>query len=282
MIKVSILIVHYNTPGLLRQTLRAIRRAAPRCRYEILVVDNNPGCRVFDWLQTDFPEARVLISESNLGFGQGMNLAMREAKGELFFVFNPDTVLQPGTIEALVDYLQEHEEVGLVGPKLCHPDGGLQYSCYRFMTPKMILYRRLPGLGRLPAVKRALRRYLMVDWDHLQVRAVDYLLGAAVMARRSAVEAVGGFDPQFFVYFEDQDWCWRFWRAGWHVHYLPTVSLIHYHRRETATGSFVSQLFNPLTRVQMQSAWRYYRKWRGQNNPRLAIMKDEESLEAQS
>lgn len=264
----SILIVHYNTPKLIRQTLRGIRRSAPRLRFEVIVVDNNPKMRVQEMIAREFPDARVLVSDRNLGFGGGMNKAFAAATGRYLLVFNPDIAVFPGAFEECVRFMDEHRDIGMLGPKLMNPDGSIQHSCYRFMEPKTIFYRRIPFLKYLPAAKREMGRYLMSEWDHGQMRNVDYLLGACMCVRREAFEAVGGFDPAYFVYFEDQDWCRRFWLAGWRVVYYPGASMVHYHRRETAEGGFWQQIRNPLTRIQMQSAMHYFKKFRGQPNPR--------------
>ena len=267
---VSILIVHYNTPRLLRQTLKGIRRADPRVGYEVIVVDNNPNNRIDEMVATEFPEVKIVVNQSNQGFGRGMNRAMKEASGRYTFIFNPDMILMPGALEQLVEYMDLHQDVGMVGPRLSNPDGTLQHSCYRFMQPSIIFYRRIPFLRILPQAKRAVRNYLMVDDDHSKVQDVDYILGAAMLIRKQALDEVGGFDPEFFVYFEDQDLCRRFWKKGWRVVYNPDVELIHYHRRETAEGGFVKQIFNPLTRIQIQSALYYYKKYKGEDNPHVA------------
>ncbi len=262
MIDVSILIVHYNTPGLLRQTLKGIYRLEHRCRVEIIVVDNNPAQPVAEKVRAEFPNTQIIITGKNVGFGQGMNLAMAQAKGRYLFVFNPDMILTDGSVENLIAFMDAHSEIGMVGPRLSNPDGSLQKSAYRFMEPRVILYRRLPGLRALSGAQEAVDRYMLSDRDLTKTQDVDYILGAAMFVRREAYEAVGGFDPNFFVYFEDQDWCRRFWMAGWRVVYHPEVELIHYHRRETAEGGFMKQLLNPLTRVQIKSAIYYYKKYK--------------------
>ena len=208
----------------------------------------------------EFSQVKVFENKENRGFAQGMNRAIEEASGRYLFSFNPDMVVPPGSLETLVQYLDDHHEVGAVGPKLECPDGGVQHSCYQFMELKTILYRRLPLLKKLPFAKAHLNKYLMADWDHATTREVDYLLGAAILLRRETVDQVGVFDPQFFMYFEDQDLCRRCWDAGWKVVYHPDSTMIHYHRRETATGNFLQQLLNPLTRAQIKSAVYYYKK----------------------
>jgi N-acetylglucosaminyl-diphospho-decaprenol L-rhamnosyltransferase len=170
-------------------------------------------------------------------------------------------ILMPGAVEELMVFMDSHKNVGMVGPQLLNPDGSLQHSAYRFMDPRVILYRRIPLLRSLPFAKEAVDQYLMVGEDSSKIRDVDYILGAAMFVRRSALEEVGGFDPEFFVYFEDQDWCRRFWEKSWRVVYYPPVQLIHYHRRETAQGGFFKQLMNPLTRIQIKSALYYYKKY---------------------
>jgi N-acetylglucosaminyl-diphospho-decaprenol L-rhamnosyltransferase len=260
MMKLSILIVHYNTPGLLRQTLKGIRGAAPSFPYEVIVVDNNPKCRIDTKVRREFPEVRLLKTAKNIGFGCGMNYALEHARGEYCLIFNPDIIVLPGSLEALVTHLEQNPDVGAVGPQLLHPDKKIQCSCYQFMKPSMIIYRRIPFLHHLPHAKREIKEYTMSDWDHKTVREVDYLLGAAICAPRTVLEEIGGFDPNFFMYFEDQDLCRRIWGLGKSIVYLPDAQMIHYHRRETAEGGFFKQIFNPLTRIQLKSAVYYYKK----------------------
>ncbi|MFH1404940.1 MAG: glycosyltransferase family 2 protein [Patescibacteria group bacterium] len=266
--EVSILIVHYNTPGLLRQTLKGIFSSCPQCTYEVIVVDNNPGMRIKDKVQQEFPNVKVIASDSNLGFGGGMNLAMERACGKYFFVFNPDIALFPGAIEELYRFMEKNLDVGIVGPQLLHPDRSIQNSCYRFANPMTIVYRRVPLLRSIEHAKKSVADYLMAEWDHGQTRDVDHLLGAAMFIRSQAIKQVGGFDPRFFIYFEDQDLCRRFWENNWRVVYHPDASIIHYHRRETAEGGFIKQLTNPLTKMQIKSAIEYYKKYKGKGNPR--------------
>ncbi len=265
---VSILIVHYNTPKLLRQTLKGIFAMQSAASFEVIVVDNNPSMRVDELVRGEFPEVKLLVSDQNVGFGNGMNLAIANANGRYFFVFNPDIAITDHALDELMKYMDTHTDVGMVAPRLSNPDGSLQSSCYRFMGPEIILYRRIPLLAKLPFAKKAVDQYLMKDWNHAETQDVDYVLGAAMFVRREAYEAVGGFDPNYFIYFEDQDWCRRFWRAGWRVVYHPKANFVHYHRRETAEGGFFGQMLNPLTRKQMKSAIYYYRKYRGEKHPR--------------
>lgn len=268
MIDISLIIVGYRNHRLVRQTLKGIRRAAPAVSYEIILSESDPDDATARMAEAEFPEVRVVRNGSNVGFGVGMNNGMALATGRYVLVFNPDIVVRPGAFEELVRYMDAHPKVGMVGPRLRNPTGGLQHSCYRFTRPWTILFRRVPLLRNLPAARRHLAEYTMAEWDHASTREVDYLLGAALLIRREALAAVGGFDPRYFMYFEDQDLCRRFWKEGWKVVYHPGAELIHYHRRETADGNFFRQLLHPLTREQIKSAVYYFLKFRGQENPR--------------
>lgn len=263
----SIVIIGYKNHRLVRQTLKGIRRVSPSVSHEILLVENDPSGATTA-MAREFPEVKVIDERKNVGFGRGMNRGFDDAKGRYVMVFNPDVVVLPGAFEKLVAYLDAHPDVGMVGPQLRNPDGTLQHSCYTFMTPATVLARRLPFVRRLKRVRDHLDRYTMAAWDHAKTRDVDYLLGAAILVRRSALDQVGGFDPAYFMYFEDQDLCRRFWKAGHRVVYHPESSMIHYHRRETADGNFWQQLVHPLTRVQIKSAVYYFLKYRGDGNPR--------------
>lgn len=261
----SILIVHYNTPRLLRQTLKGLVRFAPTCSHEIIVVDNNPAARVADEVRREFPEVKIVLNSENVGFGRGMNTAAVAAEGRYFLIFNPDIAVLEGSLDKLVHFLDDHPEAGAVGPKLLSPDGATQYSCYRFAKPLTILARRFPFAEKIPFLKRELDRYLMSDFDHKTTKEIDYVLGASLLVRRTAWEKLGGFDPAYFMYFEDQDLCHRLWNHGWKVMYLPEAKMVHYHRRETAEGNLVMQIFHPLTKFQIKSAGHYFRKFKNRS-----------------
>lgn len=268
--EVSILIVHHNTKRLLRQTLKGIFNMQTEVPFEVVVVDNNPEVRVAEEVMAEFEKVKIVVSEQNVGFGSGMNLAIKEARGRYLFVFNPDIAVFDGLLEKLIEFMDkpENQLVGIVGPKMLNPDRSFQQSFYRFMDPSIIVYRRVPFLRNMAFAKKALDNYLMKDADSTQTQEVDYLLGAALFIRRKALQEVGGFDPEYFVYFEDQDLCRRFWMKNWKVVYYPEAWLVHYHRRETAEGNFIKQLLNPLTRIQIKSAIYYYKKYKYETYPR--------------
>jgi len=181
----SIIIVHTFEKYLIRQTLDSIRRAAPKARAE-------------------FPQVRHIPLERNVGFGSAMNRGIDVARGRYVLIFNPDIVIQPESLETMLEFMDANPEVGMCGPQLRNPDGSLQYSCYRSPTLMVPAYRRT-FLGKFGVGKQAIEDYLMMDQSHDQQMEVDSLIGAALFTRKTALDEVGSFDERFFMYYEDND-----------------------------------------------------------------------------
>lgn len=266
---VSIIIVHTFEKRLVRQTLRGLRRAAPKIRYEVIVVDNNPPEGMEDVLRTEFPEVRYMRNPKNIGFGAAMNVGIKASRGRYVLIFNPDIVVQPGSLEELVRFMDQYQDVGVCGPQLQNPDGSLQYSCYRLPTFMLPAYRRTP-LGMLSFGKHAVSHYMMYEDDHSQTMDVDSLIGAALFTRREALQDVGLFDERFFMYYEDNDLCRRFWEKGYRVVYHPLAHMVHYHRRASADGGLFRQLMSRFAWIHIHSAIKYFLKYRGVTDPRTA------------
>lgn len=269
MLDLSIIILNYRSRGLLKECLRAIRLARPAIAVEVIVVDNASGDGTPVMVRSEFPDVRLIASDRNLGYAGGNNLGLKAATGRNVMIMNPDIIVRDGSLETLVKYLDEHANVGLVGPKLTNPDGSMQYSCYRFHTLMTPVYRRTP-LGALPFARRAINSFIMTDLDRTAPREVDWLLGGAIVARRSAAEKVGLLDERFFLYFDDVDWSRRFWEAGFRVVYVPSSEMVHFHKRESAEGEWWKIFTNKVGRTHLLSAYKYFLKYKGKENPRYA------------
>jgi hypothetical protein len=138
---------------------------------------------------------------------------------------------------------------------LTDEQGEVQVSARRFYTVRSLLMRRTP-LGRLFPNSRALREHLMLDFDARSDRAVDWVIGGAMLVRREARQRVGPLDERFFLYFEDVDWCFRMWQAGWEVLYTPDSRMVHGHRRASAQGAFRRAFW-----LHVGSFLSFYEKW---------------------
>lgn len=265
---ISIIIVNYGTKGHLRQALKSVRRHAGAEAHEILVVDNASRDGSAKMVREAFPEVRLFALEENVGFARGNNLAMREAKGDFFFIMNPDAMLTEGALGRMRAFMEERPDVGMLGPRLKHPDGSLQESAHRFPSAWTPIFRRTP-LGRLSRARTEMDRYNLKGELGSEPLEVDWMEGAALFVRRDAASEVGLFDERFFIYMEDADWARRFWRAGWKVVWFPGATVLHYHRRESRDGLwFLAPLTNRVSRIHIMSAVKYFLKWRGEPHPR--------------
>lgn len=253
MIRCSVIIVHYNTPALLKDCLYSLAALPEAGDLEIIVVDNNSAQaqEVEEQARHIIPSLNWIANPRNMGFAAANNRGMAQARGRYFCLLNSDTIVKPGALATLCTYLETHPRVGMVGPLLRNPDGSTQQSCYRVPT----LLRTLSD-GLL--ITNLLRPLPAVDdyknWPHDRERLVEMVIGACVMVRREAVTAVGGLDTRFFMYSEDADWCRRFTRAGWRVAFDPQAVVIHIGR-----GSATEDSLTAIDRAEY-SWWQYFFK----------------------
>jgi GT2 family glycosyltransferase len=263
--KLSIIIVHYRTRGLLKHCLQGLLDAKIGVEHEIIVADNASKDGTKEMCARKFPSVRFLENAVNIGFGRANNAAMKEARGEYFVILNPDTCIFPGQFEKVLAYAESHPDVGVVGAKLMNPDGTTQTSCYR--SPKWFtpLTRRM-FFGNMPFGKRENARFLMTDFDRKETREVDWVQGSFMCVPRRVVDEVGGFDDRYFMYFEDIDWCRRIRASGRRVVYFPEAAFIHYHRRESDGGGLIQTLRRKTARYHIASWIQYVWKWRGQKS----------------
>lgn len=253
--KLSVVIVHFNTSADLGRCLDALERCPPACEHAVTVVDNastDPGLAA---VRAAHPGARWLMNDRNEGYARGCNRGLRAVDAEYVLLLNPDVVAQPGAIDALLRVAEAHPRAGLLGPQLLNEDGTIQESCRRFYTLGTLLMRRTP-LGRLAPRSRAVARHLMRDFDHRTTRPVDWVIGGCVLVRREAVTRVGAMDERFFLYFEDVDWCYRMGQAGYDVLYAPESRFVHRHRRDSAGGPMRRSFW-----LHLGSLISFYEKW---------------------
>lgn len=258
----SIIILNYKTRGLLKQCLRGVQLFDLNLDYEIIVVDNHSGDGTVEMMRGEFPHIKLITSPENNGFAAGVNLGIKEAIGNYLLLLNTDVAILDNAIRKMYDFMESYSQAGLAGPKLLNPDGSTQLSCYRFPSFFIPIYRRTP-LGKLPFAKKNLRKYLMLDWNHKESRTVDWILGACMIVKKEAVNKVGLMDERFFLYFEDVDWCRRFWQNGYKVYYMAEVELVHYHKRESAENPGLKGVFSYPTRIHIASWLKYFAKYLG-------------------
>jgi N-acetylglucosaminyl-diphospho-decaprenol L-rhamnosyltransferase len=263
----AIVIVSYNTRDLLRDCLRSIDPGSAACALDIWVVDNRSRDGSAAIVRAEFPHVHVIDSQRNGGYAYANNLVLREIvrtegaelraeRGEAstqssvlnpqsyapdyVLLLNPDTIVPPGALDALVGFLEAHPAVGACGPKLLLGDGSLDLACRRsFPTPEIAFYR-MTGLARLFPRSPRFGRYNMSHLDPDLQTEVDAVVGACMLVRGAVVREVGLLDESYFMYGEDLDWAYRIKQYGWKVMYVPSVTVHHFKRASSRQRPFGS------------------------------------------
>lgn len=256
----AVSVVSYRTPELLRACLEALARERDSLELEITVVDNASGDGSAELVARDFPNVRVLRNARNVGFGAGHNQALRRSRARALLVLNSDATVRPGALRTLVDYLDAHPDVAVVGPRLVYPDGRAQRSMRRFPTVWTLFFESTQ-LQRFWPSSSFVRRYYALDWRDDVAREVDWLVGACLCVRSAAAAQVGLYDERFFLYSEELDWARRFRAAGWRIVYLPTAEVEHHE------GASARQDLAARDQLFQMSKLAYAAKWHG---PRVA------------
>jgi GT2 family glycosyltransferase len=223
MTTIAMVIVNYNTCKELHSCLASIARDDAA---EIIVVDNGSTDDSVEMVRACYPHVALIAIATNCGYGAAANQAIEHCHHDYILLLNSDTILAPDSARSLKLYLDQHPQAAIVGPRLTNPDGTLQPSCYPYPTP-FNLFLEESLLGRLIAYLPALRNHFLRTWSHDKTRSVPWVLGAALAIRRSAFQAVKGFDPTFFMYFEETDLCMRLGKAGWQTHFAPITTIVH-------------------------------------------------------
>jgi len=257
----SIIITHHRTSVLLKLCLNSIRENIGEIEHEIIVVDNQVEPANQDLIKEKFPLVQFISFPKNIGYAKLVNKGIESTQGEHLFILNADIIVLNDSINRLLEFIQNHPQVGLVAPQLLTFSNLVQSSCFRFPNLGAILARRT-FLGKLDWGKKKINQFLIKGEDS-SPKTVDWVQGSAMLVRREVIKKVGLLDERFFMYLEDADWCRRFWQNGYQVIYLPTAQMSHYYYRSSKKlGGFLDILFNRYTRLHLISAMKYFWKWR--------------------
>ncbi len=220
------IVVTYNSAGFIGECLDSMGSAADDGRLKVVVVDNASVDGTVDIVSSRFPWAKIIRSHWNRGFGAGNNLGFEKVEGDWCLFLNPDAVVVEGALDELARFLADHSEVVCVGPAVLDGNGKRTLSYFPFTGLLTSLWSAV-GLQRiLPLNRTNGRRELRCRPPNRSVE-VDRLLGAAMMVKRRALDAVGRFDERFFLYSDEEDLCLRLRQAGWKVCYHPEASVVH-------------------------------------------------------
>ena len=256
MVDLSIVIVSWNVRDLLRRCLNSILDTGCSILVEVIVVDNASTDGSVEMVETEFPGVHLITNADNRGFPAANNQGIAVAQGRYVFLLNPDTELVGDALATMVTFADAHPDVGIVGPQLLNSDGSVQSSRRRFPTLATAFFESTWLQSCSPP--RALERYYVLDRPDDAVQDVDWVTGAALLARRKAIQQVGPMDEGFFMYSEELDWCRRFRETGWRVVYLPAARIVHHVGKSSEQVVAARHIHFQTSKV------RYFRKYHGE------------------
>jgi GT2 family glycosyltransferase len=261
----SIIIVPYRCKDRADVTLEAVYNSKTNYSYEVIVVDNDSQDGTVEMIRQKYlsnPEIAAkttLIENTNEGFVGGNNRGLALAKGGYVLLLNPDTKLAPDNLQVMLDFMKSRPDVGAASCKLIKENGEIDWASRRSEPDPKVAFYRLSGLQKL--FPKKFGSYNKLDKSVDEESEVDAIVGAYMMISRECLNKVHGFDPDFFMYGEDLDLCFRIRQAGYKVWYYPKTYSYHYKGQSSKKASAFSlyHFHNAM--------WVYYKKhYKGKYN----------------
>jgi GT2 family glycosyltransferase len=248
-VDLSIIIVNWNTRELLANCLQSIAETVRGLSLEVIVVDNASKDGSAAMVREHFPQVKVIENRDNRGFGAANNQALRVMAGRYALLINSDAVLTEGAVEKLFSFLEGHPEAAMACGQLLNADGSKQNAIAAFptlltlLTNTSLLEILFPG------------RYPSKRYPHPEPIEVDSGIGACLLVRKEAIDAVGMFDERYFFFFEETDWALQLRRAGWKIFHVPDARIYHLQGRSIGR--------NVASRIAFyRSRYQFFEKWR--------------------
>jgi GT2 family glycosyltransferase len=253
---VTFVIINYNTAALTTACIQSIYQYTKEIDFEIILVDNASPERSVASITTFYPEIQFFQSKGNIGFGRANNLAIDQSKGKYLFLLNSDTLLISDAAQTFFHYMEDASNLSVAccGGALIHQDGKAQVSYGNFPT----IFEAFSSLGPLLLYPTFFKRHVSSGVFNYspEVRSVDYICGADMFIRKSVLDQIGTFDPEFFLYFEEVDLSLRMQIAGFKSVLLPQVKIIHLEGGSQADSSH----HNPVKALEFAKSRQLYFK----------------------
>lgn len=259
LIDVSIIMLSYNTRDLLEQCLRSIEEKVKGVSYEIIIIDNASADQSVEMVRSKFPQATLVCNEQNLFGPLPLNHGIRISRGRYVMIVNTDVIFLDGVCERMYEYLETHQEVAAVSPRLVDANGSAEACFCRERTFQSCIYN-WTFLRRLFPRKTARinGHLLMKNWSRYSTYEVEILIDVSMMIRREALVQIGMYDEAFKLYFLDDDLSKRLRTAGWRLVFLGDVENLHYRHQ-----SVKQQPESWIISIYREDALAYSRKYFG-------------------
>lgn len=238
---ISIVIVNYNVKDFLFQCISSIVQASKNLNVQTIVIDNNSEDNSVELIKNSFPEVKVIALQENIGFGKANNIGFDNASGKYILILNPDTILSSDTLDVMYNYMENHPDVGISVCKVLNPNGTFQESCRRGFPTPWSAFSKLFGLQSIFPKSKLFGKYNLTYMPIDDTYFVDAVTGAFMFAKAEAIRFVNGFDPDYFMYGEDLDLCYKINQAGYNIAYVHTTYIIH-HKGESSKRSRLNEI----------------------------------------
>lgn len=252
--RLSILIVNWNTSALLAACLRSIGSFPPIGDYEVIVTDNASADFDEAAIHSVSPGIQVIANTENAGYAHGNNQAIEQSAGDYVLLLNPHTEVTENAIESLLAFMDAHDHVAAAGAKLVRPDGAIDRSVRSFPYPGPIACEFL-GLSKLFPRSKTFGAYRMTTFAYDKAAEVDQPMGSALILRREAIDDVGLMDEGFPIFFNEVDWLYRAKQKGWQVWFVPDAAIVHH-----GAGSTKQVKRRAMRKESHRSLLRFYAK----------------------
>jgi GT2 family glycosyltransferase len=230
--RLSVVILCWNDLKVIKDCLASIYATTHSTEFEVIVSDNGSTDGSVEFIRREFPQVRLIENGRNLRFAKGNNVGIQASRGEFILILNPDTIIHEGTLDNMVLYAVSHPEAGGFGCRILNPDGTYQ-QCVRPMHTLRSEWCAALGLGPLARISRWFEPGVYVGWKGDTERTVGWLAGCFILIRAELLKRLGGFDGQFFYYYEDTDLCRRIWDTGYSIRYTPNYTITHLRGQST-------------------------------------------------
>jgi len=259
--KLSVIILCWNDLKVISDCLRSIYSGTHSTDFEVIVSDNGSTDGSVQFIRRNFPQVQVIENGVNLRFSKGNNVGIRASRGDYVLILNPDTIVHEGSLDRWMEFADRHPEAGGFGCRVLNADGSYQGCARPFPTVwrSWVASLYLRPLGHLSDIFLS-DKY--VRWKGDTERAIDWQAGCAVMVRGELLKRLGGFDEQFYYYYEDMDLCRRIWNAGFPIVYTPDVTITH------LVGQSVKSFRIAFELDKFRNRYRYFYKHFGRKGAR--------------
>jgi GT2 family glycosyltransferase len=260
LLKLSIIIVSYNSLNFLKDCLDSINNNEPSASFKITVVDNASSDGTVEAMRKDYPHIRLIENDRNEGFAAANNKAIKSLNSEYILLINGDCRVYANSIDRLLEFADANKDAGIAGPRIINSDGSLQFSCRRF--PSFFDAGMHSILTNIAPNNPFSRRYKLADINRDEISKVDWVSGSCMLIRRAALKQTGLMDEKYFMYVEDTDLCYQMWKKGWKVYYFPESEILHHIGGSTKNNALSGAV---TSSIRMQKSvlyffWKNYRK----------------------